>query len=38
VELLEVHEVVDAGEEEPLAAPEPPDLGMLKRAWIGLVA
>jgi hypothetical protein len=38
VELLEVHEVVDADEEEPLAAPQVSDQRMLHQASVQLAA
>jgi hypothetical protein len=38
MELLEMHEVVHAGEHEPFAAEEPTDQRMLERTGIGLVA
>ena len=38
VQLLQVHQVVDAREEQPLPAAEPPDLLVDERAGIGLVA
>ena len=38
VELLQVHQVVDAGEQQPLAAAQPPDQRVLQGARIGLVA
>ncbi len=37
VELLEVHEVVHAGEEKPAPAPEMADQRVVKLAWVGLV-
>ena len=37
VQLLEVHQVVDAGEDQPLAAAQPPDERMVQRARIDLV-
>ena len=38
VQLLQVHQVVDAGEDQPLAAAKPADLRVNERAWLGLVA
>src|SRR5205814_85614 len=38
VELLQVHEVVDAGEEQPLPASQPADDRMVQRAGIELMA
>ena len=34
MELLQVHQVVDPGEQQPLATPEPPDLRVIQRARI----
>ena len=38
VQLLEMHQVVHTGEEQPVAAAQPPDQRVIERAGLGLVS